>query len=142
MMAARNDPDDVRQLNECIDRLGQLIAQSANSIPDAYEWSHTTYEFHDLVLKGSGNKTLALQGGLLQEVVAMHYAARLSEKFAEDTKPQRFRRVLLSFGKLATLVAAGDSEGAQKHWTQHMQTAATTLLGDDFKNKKIVDLFN
>ena len=71
-----------------------------------------------------------------------HYAATVPAKFAKNVKPQRFRRVLLSFRKLATLVAAGDSEGAQKHWTQHMQTAATTLLGDDLKNKKIVDLFN
>jgi GntR family transcriptional repressor for pyruvate dehydrogenase complex len=142
MMAARKNPDDLRRLNECIDRVAELVAQSPDRTPDAHTWSHTTLEFHDLVLTGSGNKTLALQGGLLQEVVAMHYAATVSEKFAEDTKPQRFRRVLLSFRKLATLVAAGDSEGAQKHWTQHMQTAAATLLGDDLKNKKIVDLFS
>ena len=142
MMAARNDLDDLRRLNQCIDRVAALLAESPDNVPDAHAWSQTTYEFHELVLKGSGNKTLALQGGLLQEVVAMHYAATVADKFAKNVKPQRFRRVLLSFRKLATLVAAGDSEGAQKHWTHHMQTAATTLLGDDLKNKKIVDLFN
>jgi GntR family transcriptional regulator, transcriptional repressor for pyruvate dehydrogenase complex len=142
MMAARNDPEDLRRLNQCIDDVAALLDESPDNVPNADAWSQTTYEFHELVLKGSGNKTLALQGGLLQEVVAMHYAATVPAKFAKNVKPQRFRRVLLSFRKLATLVAAGDSEGAQKHWTQHMQTAAKTLLGDDLKNKKIVDLFN
>lgn len=142
MMASRRDPDDLRGIQECIEEVAQLIAESPKRIPEASVWSRTTYAFHELVLKGSGNKTLALQGGLLQEVVATHYAAAVADKFTEDSKPERFRRVLLSFRKLATLVAAGDREDAQKHWTKHMQTAAKTLLGDDVKNKRVVDLFN
>jgi GntR family transcriptional regulator, transcriptional repressor for pyruvate dehydrogenase complex len=142
MMAARHDPEDLRGLNECTDRVAELIATSPGNIPDSRDWSGTTYQFHELVLKGSGNKTLALQGGLLQEVVAMHYAVTLADKSTGKINPQRFRRVLLSFRKLVKFVAAGDSEGAQKHWAQHMQTAAATLLGDDLKNKRIVDLFN
>jgi len=142
MMAARKNADDLRALNECIDRVADLIAESPNRIPEARAWSRTTYEFHELVLKGSGNKTLALQGGLLQEVVATHYAATVADKFAENNRPERFRRVLLSFRKLASFVAEGDREGAHKHWLKHMQTAAGTLLGDDMKNKRIVDLFN
>jgi DNA-binding FadR family transcriptional regulator len=142
MMAARKNADDLQTLNECIDRVAELIAESPNRIPEARAWSRTTYEFHELVLKGSGNKTLALQGGLLQEVVATHYAATVADKFAENNRPERFRRVLLSFKKLASFVAEGDREGAHKHWLKHMQTAAGTLLGDDMKNKRIVDLFN
>ncbi len=132
---------DLQGLNDCLDRVAELIAASEDHIPEAREWSRTTYEFHELVLNGSGNKTLALQGGLLQEVVATHYAATIEDKF-EGSKPQRFRRVLLSFRKLAALVAEGDREGAHKHWLKHMQTAAATLLGDDVKNKRIVDLFS
>jgi GntR family transcriptional regulator, transcriptional repressor for pyruvate dehydrogenase complex len=141
MMAARKDPDDVRALNECIDRVAELIASGVNRIPDARAWTRTTYEFHKLVLKGSGNKTLALQGGLLQEVVATHYAAVAGEKFAENSRPERFRKVLSSFRRLAVFVAEGDREGAHKHWLKHMQAAATTLLGDDVKNKRNIDLF-
>jgi DNA-binding FadR family transcriptional regulator len=142
MMARRKDPEALTGLNLGIARVAELIDHSPDDIPNAEAWSHTTYEFHELVLKGSGNKTLALQGGLLQEVVAMHYEATVADGFAEHVKAQRFRRVLLSFRKLATLVEAGDSDGAHEHWTKHMQTAATTLLGDDLKNTKIVDLFN
>jgi GntR family transcriptional repressor for pyruvate dehydrogenase complex len=143
MMAARKDREDILPgLYECIDRVAARIGASEDQIPEPRAWSRTTYEFHELVLKGSGNKTLALQGCLLQEVVATHYAATVAEKFAESNRPERFRRVLLSFKKLASLVAEGDREGAHKHWLKHMQTASVTLLGDDMKNKRIVDLFN
>jgi GntR family transcriptional regulator, transcriptional repressor for pyruvate dehydrogenase complex len=142
MMAARKDPEDLRRLNECLDEVAELIAASENRVPEPHSWSHTTYQFHELVLQGSGNKTLALQGGLLQEVVATHYAATVPDKFGENSRPERFRRVLLSFRKLTAFVADGDREGAHKHWLKHMQTAANTLLGDDMKNKRIVDLFN
>jgi DNA-binding FadR family transcriptional regulator len=142
MMAARKDAKDLKRLSECTDEVAELIAAGPNGVPEPASWSRTTYKFHELVLQGSGNKTLALQGELLQEVVATHYAATVPENFTENNRPERFRRVLLSFGKLTNLVAAGDREGAQKHWLKHMQTAATTLLGDDMKNKRIVDLFN
>ena len=142
MMAARKDAEDLRRLNECCDEVAGLISAGDNGVPEPHAWSRTTYRFHELVLQGSGNKTLALQGALLQEVVATHYAATVPEKFAQNNRPQRFRRVLLSFRKLAKYVAEGDREGAHKHWLKHMQTAAGTLLGDDMKNKRIVDLFN
>ncbi|GAB2483575.1 FadR/GntR family transcriptional regulator [Jatrophihabitans fulvus] len=142
MMAARKNGSDLAELNECCDEVAALIAQGENGVPEPHSWSRTTYRFHELVLKGSGNKTLALQGCLLQEVVATHYAATVPEKFAENNRPERFRRVLLSFRKLAKFVAEGDREAAHKHWLKHMQTAATTLLGEDMKNKRIVDLFN
>jgi DNA-binding FadR family transcriptional regulator len=141
MMAGRKRVEDVEALELGISRVAKLIETSANGVPEAHAWSARTYEFHELVLKGSGNKTLAIQGQLLQEVVVMHYAATVADKFAENSRPERFRRVLLSFRKLAKLVEDGDSAGAQAHWLRHMQTAAKTLLGDDVKNKPIVDLF-
>jgi GntR family transcriptional regulator, transcriptional repressor for pyruvate dehydrogenase complex len=140
MMAARQDPADLARLGDCCEQVAELIAASPDRIPEPHRWSRTTYKFHELVLQGSGNKTLALQGALLAEVVATHYAATVPQKF--DGSPQRFRRVLLSFRKLTAYVADGDVEGAHKHWLKHMQTAAVTLLGDDLKNKRIIDLFN
>ena len=142
MMAERRDPDSVRELGARIDRVGTLIAEGVNGVPELREWSTTTYLVHDQVLKGSGNTTLAIQGGLLAEVVATHYATSVTERFGQNDHPERFRKALLSYRKLARLVAAGNTEGAQKHWLTHMQTAAKTLLGDDVKNKRIVDLFD
>ena len=142
LMAARKNAADIKGLEECCDEVAELIAAGDKGVPEPHPWSHTTYKFHELVLRGSGNKTLALQGELLQEVVATHYAATVPARFAENNRPERFRRVLLSFRKLTGFVEAGDREGAHKHWLKHMQTAANTLLGEDLKNKRIVDLFN
>lgn len=140
MLAARGQGEDVAALKRAIGEAARLVEASSEGVPEAHAWSRETYRFHELILKGSGNQTLALQGHLLQEVVAMHYAATVADKFAENSRPERFRRVLLSFRRLAGLVAAGDSEGARAHWLRHMRTAARTLLGDDVKNKPIVDL--
>jgi GntR family transcriptional regulator, transcriptional repressor for pyruvate dehydrogenase complex len=142
MMAKRAKPEDVAALYECITRLQELIAAGTDGIPDQRAWSRATYAFHELVLNGSGNKTLALQGALLQEVVATHYAATLAGRFPEPTRPDRFKRVILSFRKLAKLIEGHQVEAAQKHWLNHMETASITLLGDDLKNKRVVDLFN
>lgn len=92
----------------------------------AQAWSRTTYEFHELVLRSSGNKMLELQGTLLQEVVATHCAATVADNFAEDARPQRFRRVLLSFRTLAGFVADGNRDGGYKHRLKQMRTASTT----------------
>lgn len=142
MMAGRQATEDLKDLDFAISRVADLIDAGPGGIPDARLWTQRTYDVHDVVLKGSGNKTLALQGRLLQEVVSLHYAATVPDKFPADSKPERFRKVLLSHRKLAKLVAAGDSEGAEAHWLRHMQTGAKALLGDDIKNKSIVDLFD
>lgn len=141
LMAARRRPEEVEALEQAIAEVAALIDASPDKVPEPHDWSRKTYKFHELIVQGSGNKTLALQGQLLQEVVIMHYAATVADKFAGNSRPERFQRVLQSFRKLSRLVAAGDSDAAQKHWLRHMQTASKTLIGDDMKNRPIVDLF-
>lgn len=141
MMAAKGDPIANAGLFTCVDEVEAVITAGKDGIPEPQAWQAATYRFHDLVLLGSGNKTLALQGRLLQEVVATHYAAAIHSSFDSSTRRSRFQRVVSSFDKLATLVAAGDREGAESHWRTHMNVAAGALLGDDIKNKRIVDLF-
>jgi DNA-binding FadR family transcriptional regulator len=142
MMAARGDEVTNAGLFDCVVEVEAVIAAGRDGIPEPRAWQAATYRFHDLVLLGSGNKTLALQGRLLQEVVATHYAATITTSFDSSTRSSRFHRVVSSFDKLATLVAAGDREGAEHHWRTHMEVAARALLGDDIKNKRIVDLFS
>lgn len=141
MMATRSVAADVADLHDCAERVNRLIAVGVDGIPEARAWARTTYQFHELVLARSGNKTLAALGGLLAEVVSMHYAATALHRHADDARPARFRRVFLSFRKLIQLVELGDGPGAYEHWLIHMQTAAATLLGDDLRNQRIVDLF-
>ena len=103
----------------------------------------TTYEFHELVVRGSGNKTLALQVRCCRKVVAKHYAATVQGRSLLRTtiRSGSVACCCHSASRLA-LVAEGDKEGAQEHWLRHMQTAATTLLGDDLKNRRLIELFD
>lgn len=141
MMAARGDQASTARLVECVADVEEVITRGRDGIPEPQAWQAATYRFHDLVLIGSGNKTLALQGRLLQEVVATHYAAAIPASFDSSTPRSRFRRVVSSFGRLATLVESGDRDAAEAHWRTHMEVAAGALLGDDLKNTRIVDLF-
>lgn len=141
LMAGVKDADSIAGLYDCIDRVSGLIVAASDGIPDPHAWTRTTFEFHEKILHGSGNKTLALQGELLQNIVALHYAVTERSRFQDHSRPGRFRLVRASFTKLADLVAAGDTAGAYNHWLSHMNTAAKTLLGDDLADKPLVDLF-
>ena len=140
LMATRRQPADITALQRVIDRAAEPIDADPNGIPDPQAWPATTYEFHDLVPKGSGNKTMALQGALLQEVVAMHYAATIGDRRANNSSPQRFTGCWRP-SQARQAHRRRRHDGAREHWLRHMQTAAKTLLGDDLKNKQLVDLF-
>jgi len=111
--------------------------------PEPYQWSRTTYKFHDLVLQGQGNKTLALQGGLLQEVVT----DPLRRDGAQEVRREQPSRTVPPSAPVVPQARQvrrrrPTAKAPTSTGSMHMQTAAVTLLGDDMKNKRIVDLFD
>ena len=109
--------------------------------PDPAQWSRLSHRFHELIMERSGNKTLALQGAVLRDIVAMHTELRVSRNFDVAESPERFRLALKSYKKLVTLIVAGDADGAQRLWRSHMDSAAVFLLKDDLGDTPVVDLF-
>jgi DNA-binding GntR family transcriptional regulator len=91
-------------------------------------------------MEGCGNKTMALQGAVLRDIVATHLRAKLAWRDDNDTD-ERFQQAIRSYTKLISLVRAGNAAAAEKHWRSHMEGAAQYLLKDDLKNKPVVDLF-
>lgn len=104
-------------------------------------WSRLTHRFHELIMQRSGNKTLALQGAVLHDIVATHTQLRVSRSFDETESPARFRRAVRAYKKLLALIEAGDADGAQRLWRGHMDSAAAYLLKDDLRDKPVVELF-
>ena len=141
MMATRRTKADLVELAGCIADIEAIVEAGREAVPDPGAWARGTYRFHELILRGCGNKTMAVQGGVLQEVVATHLDISVSRNF-DATTQDRFRRTIKSYKRLLELIEAKDAEGAEKHWRNHMEVAAKNLLGDDIKNKSIVDLFN
>jgi GntR family transcriptional repressor for pyruvate dehydrogenase complex len=140
LLAARRSQQDLDDLNTCIEQLTGLV-ESDEHFKDADSWSRATQRFHDLVLERAGNRTLAVQAGVLREVVAMHLSTVVMRTFDRPDTQDRFRKLVRSYRKLVLLVEARDVAGAERHWRTHMEAAGRGLLRDDIGAKAVVDLF-
>ncbi|NYI75510.1 FadR/GntR family transcriptional regulator [Nocardioides panzhihuensis] len=142
MLARVRTDDDLDALRAVVDALRNLVAAGFEKVPDIAEWSRTTYRFHEAILQRCGNKTLAVQGSVLADIVDAHLQQALAKGLGErDNVPERYQKTLRSYARLIDLVDARDSDGAEKHWRKHMEVAAGYLFLHDKKNTPIVDLF-
>jgi DNA-binding FadR family transcriptional regulator len=141
LFALRRTDKDIEQLTEVVEQLKVEVKSRKPFIPDPDTWSRLTYRFHELILQGCGNKTLAIQGAVLQDVIATHLRAKFAQGY-ESEPSERFQRVIRSYTKFIALIKVGNAAGAEKHWLAHMEGAAQYLLKDDLKTKRVVDLFS
>jgi len=141
LLAARRTRKDLDDLNGCIDHLVGLV-ESDEEFRDAEAWLLATQRFHDLILERARNQTLAVQAGVLREVVAMHLSTVVLRTFDRPGTQGDFRKMIKSYRKLVLLVNARNAEGAERHWRTHMQVAGRSLLRDDIGARAVVDLFD
>ncbi|HEX3955035.1 MAG TPA: FCD domain-containing protein [Trebonia sp.] len=141
MLAERRTAQDLEDLRACIDSLRDVVESEAGTEdPNLLSWSTGTQRFHDLVVERAGNRTLAVQAGVLREVISAHLAVAVPRLFDPVHSPEGFRTSIRSYTKLVDLIAASEAEGAEKHWRRHIEVAAQALMpGDDAKAP--VDLF-
>jgi GntR family transcriptional regulator, transcriptional repressor for pyruvate dehydrogenase complex len=134
-------------LNACIDELRGAVeaghpGAAQPSAPEPALWSSQAARFHELIMQRSGSNTLAVQGGVLQDIVATHLALALSRDHARDDELANFRRNVRSYQKLVVLVDERDGPGAEQHWRAHMEAAGQRLLREDLQSRPVVDLFS
>jgi DNA-binding FadR family transcriptional regulator len=157
LLARRRTKQDLADLTACIEELrgaveasqleagqleaGQLKAAQLRA-PEPALWSSRAARFHELIMQRSGSKTLAVQGGVLQDIVATHLAMALSRDRAGDDELANFRRNVRSYEKLVVLVEKRDGAGAERHWRAHMEAAGQRLLREDLQSRSVVDLFS
>jgi GntR family transcriptional repressor for pyruvate dehydrogenase complex len=142
LLAKRRTKQDLADLRGCVAELRAVVEAGTTQVPEPRRWADLTYAFHELIMTRSGNRTLAVQGGVLQDIVRTHLDLTVTRRFRDEATPDRFRRTIRSYEKLIDLVEAKDADGAEAHWRTHMEVAAKTLLGDDIKSKRVVDLFS
>ena len=140
LLAARRSRQDLDDLNACVEHLVGLV-ESDRQFRDADVWSQAIMRFHDLVLERSGNRTLAVQAGVLREVVAMHLSTAVMRTFDHPDTQDQFRKLVRSYRKLVLLIDARDADGAERHWRTHLEVMGRRLLRDDTGAKAVVDLF-
>lgn len=142
LLAKARKKIDLADLTAVVDELEASLESAKDSIPGAVRWTQLTARFHELIMLRCGNKTLALQGAVLQDIVATHVRARVATGFDLSESPDRFLKTIRAYRKLITLVDQRDAPAAEKHWRAHMEAAAKFLLKDDLRNKPVVDLFD
>jgi GntR family transcriptional regulator, transcriptional repressor for pyruvate dehydrogenase complex len=141
LLAGRRTAEDVEALTACVTRL-ETALDGLSTPADLERWAVSTLGFHELLLQRAGNRTLALQSAVLQEVTRTHLATMAGQRPGDvATRRGHFRRATRSYRRLIALVEAGDPAAAQQHWTAHMEAAGRTLLRADLSEKTVLDLF-
>jgi DNA-binding FadR family transcriptional regulator len=97
--------------------------------------------FHQLIVEGSGNVTLAVVAGMLAKIVEKHLVAEITAKRDPAEQTRDNRRAYRAHKKLLELVKAHDAEGAEAFWRKHMQVAGEILL-KDYGATTVVDLLS
>ena len=132
---------DLADLNACIEELRGGVEAGREQVPGPARWSRLAYRFHELIMQRCGSNTLAVQGGVLQDIVETHLTLALSRDVGEAETLDGFRRNVRSYEKLVALLEKRDGAAAERHWRAHMEAAGQRLLGDDLQHRTVVELF-
>ncbi|WGL53987.1 GntR family transcriptional regulator [Nocardioides sp. BP30] len=142
MLASRRTEEDLQDLRTVVAHLREMLKAGFEAITDLATWSRSTYRFHELIMQRCGNKTLAVQGAVLADIVDVHLQQSLAKGLGEDEDvSDRYQTTVRSYERLIRYVDAKDSEAAEKHWRKHMEVAAQYVFLHDAKNTPVVDLF-
>ena len=135
LLADRGSDEAVAVLEAALARVKDDVA--ADRVPTA-----AMAGFHQAVVEGSGNRALVVTAGMLQEIIARHFAAvdRIArEKQARTESERQNRRAVRAYEKLVRLVRAGDADGAERFWRQNLEIANTVLMRD-FEPDAVIDV--
>jgi GntR family transcriptional repressor for pyruvate dehydrogenase complex len=131
LLAGRRTKQDLADLEACLSEMSAVTGPAAR-------WSQLAWRFHELIMERSGSRTLAVQGGVLRDIVETHLTLAAGRDFTADQLQLNVR----SYAKLIALVDKRDGAGAEKHWHAHMEAAGRLLLREDLQNRSVVDLFS
>ncbi len=137
LLASRRTRADLADLNACLEEL-----RGGARAPGPPRWTGPARRFHELVMQRSGNQTLAVQGGILQDMIDTHVslAGTRDARDALDA-PDAGHLDVGGYERLVALVEKRDAPGAERHWRAHLEAAGERLLGADLQNGSVVDLF-
>jgi len=124
-MAARLNPQVAGdKLLAHVEKEFQTLEDQSHSI--AYDAA----DFHRLLLSECGNKTFALLGVALHDLVLRHLRLYHQTRLPADQPTTLARSItgIRSHEKLANLIAKGKAKEAEDHWNRHMAKLAEIIL--------------
>jgi len=141
LLAERRTEQDVADLRASVADLDDLVKNGGSPLPKPEAWAELSRRFHELIMERSGNRTMAVQGGVLDDIIATHFRITVARGAGNPDSLRTFRRTVRSYTKLVDLVEAKDGPGAEAHWREHMEVAGRILLRDGMNTTPVVDLF-
>lgn len=132
MLAANATAETVARLEESLQAEAKALREGA----DAYV--RPSADFHDLVGELCGNKTLAILGATLNEIIRRQAATPSSDAPDRMLSMERAHR---THAKLIEYVRAKDAAGAVELWRKHHGQAAKVVLADH-GDRTVSDLMN
>lgn len=135
LLALRRTDKDLADLRAVCDEIERDLERP-------YRWevvSELVFRFSSLVRERSGSRTLALQGAVLQDIIATHNGLTLNVPETDQLMRSQLRRLTRSYRVLIRLVDAHDADGAAAHWKAHVEGAAQVMRRTGVVT--VVDLF-
>ena len=113
------------------------IEEEKAAVEDPPAFAELSTQFHELVVELGGNQTLTLVVRMLHDILESHAEWSISTRGDAKVIGRSIRSQL----KLVDLVEAGDADGAERHWHNHVRNAARSILKATGR-KTVVDLFD
>jgi DNA-binding FadR family transcriptional regulator len=130
-LAERRPPDAIRRLRELHERELTLV-ENVTGYP-----VHAAH-FHEGLIELAGNRTLAVLGRLLLQIIEVQNRATFS-RMTDAVAVARGAAV--SHGELLELIEAGEADAAVAMWRRHLEEAAEVAL-ERLGPTTIVDLLD
>lgn len=125
------EPPAAKLLAECgSDEAHRELDRLVGEMPQALaagELARASAHLHRRMVELSGNITLSIIAGMLDEISLRHVSAAMVD--AHNAMPKaKADKLLKSYSRLVSLAKARDGIEAEAHWRRHMENSAAELL--------------
>jgi len=128
-----------RRNRRAVEALREFVERERDVVDDPPAFADLTTDFHEFLVELAGNQTLVLLVGILHDIIDTQVHSAVTSPQGIEKAASR-RKAIRSHEKLVDLIEAGDAEGAERHWREHIVVAGRMVL-DSEERKAVVDLF-
>ena len=119
--------------NDAHTELDRLVSEMPRAL-EGGDLARASANLHRRMVELSGNVTLGIIAGMLDEISVRHVSAAMVG--AHNAMPKaKADKLLRSYRRLVELVRAREGAEAEAHWRRHMENAAADLLTECKKTR-------
>ncbi|MDT2005501.1 FadR family transcriptional regulator [Rhodococcus opacus] len=140
LLAEKCPPEGIESLKRCVEAHRMALKDDVDTPAGFANWVSLTAEFHDLIARYCGNKTLQAQVSALQDVLDAHRRMGIRQRVDDADAPARTAyvpSVVDDYQMLIELVEARDVARAEKHWRRHLADATEIIFRNRDRNATI-----